>query len=91
MSNKIREQFFSWMEGRRKIDVPSDPTRIEVWQAAHEMYAPKECKWKRDTGNEDFYETECGSEFYMPDGLGEQSDVKYCCYCGGKATETGAG
>jgi len=65
----------------------------QSWQAAHEMYAPKQCKWERDPNNEDFYDTECHGEFFIPDGLGDYNSVKHCCYCGGNivdaTTETG--
>jgi DNA-directed RNA polymerase subunit RPC12/RpoP len=45
-----------------------------------------ECHWKYlDSVDEEYYETGCGKEFVMlGDCTIEESDFKFCVYCGGK-------
>lgn len=82
-NDSVRNDFFDWMEGRRKESASSDPRYLEVWQASRERYVPDPCEWLQDEWDNS-YDTSCGNKYEIIEGTPEDNGMNYCTYCGGK-------
>lgn len=45
-------------------------------------YGKEECVWTQEDEDSEYFETDCGHDFCLIDGLPEDNDMKFCCYCG---------
>lgn len=61
-------------EHEKTVDAPTEDQNRTV------------CTWSHDT-DDDMWETTCGHAFVFSDGGPKESEMKFCCYCGGALKE----
>jgi len=75
------QEWYAFFGGEEMAVSRDDAAKI--WTACESLYKRKPCRWTYDE-DDCFYSTECGKEWYFPDGTALDNGVEFCMHCGGK-------